>query len=302
MWVEGSQARPVARRARAAFERIPDPYRGWLGVRRGRRWLRAVRFQRAHNARLPLDAPSVSFYPMRLEPTAALAHVLPRVGARIAPFPGRADLTVAWHTGTWISRDDVDRLPAHALNRACADISKRTVDEAWATAAGYSISVDPTTYRGTMVVKPLENAVRGGRIVEGPIGSPRANLVYERLVDSRIGDRIHSTRAMVARGKIVVAYDRWRPYPHWFRGPEETLPGDPERLYSSEERETLVGFAALIGLEFGEIDVLRDNDSGLVYAVDANRTPVRPRSLAREHDDAVFGPMSEAFAELLRNA
>jgi hypothetical protein len=302
MGVTGSRRLLRARSARDAFERIPDPYRGWIGGRRARRWVRAVRFARGHNATLPPDAPRVSFFPMRLEPTAALAHVLPRLGIRIAPFPGEADLTVAWHTGTWIDDRDVRRLPDDALNRRCVDISKATVDKLWADAAGYSIAVDPGSWRGPLVVKPLANAVRGGRIVDGPLPSSRADVVYERLVDSREGERIHSTRAIVACGEIIVAYDRWRPTPNWFAGPEETTPAAAEDLYSADERATLVRFAQLIGLDFGEIDVIRDNDSGLIYGVDANRTPVRPRSLPAQYDDAVFGPMSAAFARLLGHA
>lgn len=299
--VEDIEARS-SHSARRVFERIPDPYRGWIDARRARRWLRAVRFARAHNARLPADAPAVSFFPMRLEPTAALAHVLPRLGVRIAPSPGEADLTVAWHTGTWISARDADRLPPNALNGRCLDIAKSTVDDLWAKAAGYSIVVEPTTWRGQMVVKPQANAVRGGRIVDGPLAAARAGVAYERLVDSRAGARIHSTRAFVARGEVILAYDRWRPYPHWFQGPEETTPVAAHEAYSPDECATLVRFARLIGLDFGEIDVVRDNDSGLIYGVDANRTPVRPRSLAREYDDAVFGPLSEAFAQVLADA
>jgi len=290
---------PRSGSGRRLFERIPDPYRGWLDARRARRWLRAVRFARAHNVRLPADAPAVSFFPMRLEPTAALAYVVQRLGVRIAPFSGKADLTVAWHTGTWIAARDIDRLPPDALNRRCSDIAKSTVDMLWAKAAGYSIVVDPTCWRGQMVIKPEANAVRGGRIVAGPLPVAQAGVAYERLVDSRAGARIHSTRAFVARGEVILAYDRWRPYPHWFRGPEETTPVAAHEAYSADERATLVRFAQLIGLDFGEIDVIRDNESGLIYGVDANRTPVRPRSLPHEYDDAVFGPLSEAFAQVL---
>ena len=289
---------------RRMFDQIPDPYRGWIGARRSRRWLRAVRFAWKNNAALPANAPSVSFYPMRLEPTAALAHVLPRLGVRVVPFPGRADLTVAWHTGTWIDPRDVRRLPEDALNRRCLDISKGTVDELWSQAAGYSITVDPRTWRGRMVVKPQVNAVRGGRLVKGPIAASRTrpDVVYERLIDSRDGARIHSTRAMVAGGEIILAYDRWRPFPHWFVGPEETRPAPAGEVYSAGEIVTLLRFAELIGLEFGEIDVIRDNESGLIYGVDANRTPVRPRSLPTQYDDAVFGLLSDAFGRILANA
>ena len=57
---------------------------------------------------------------------------------------------------------------------------------------------------------------------------------------------------------------------------------------------------ARIGLDYGELDVLRDDASGLVYVVDANRTPIRPRGLARADEDAAFGPLAEGLRELLR--
>ena len=285
---------------RELFELIPDPYRGWLDARRARRWVRAVRFERTHNATLPANAKSVSFYPMRLEPSAALAHVLARLGVRIAPFGTEATLTAAWHTGTWISPRDIGRLPDDALNRACVDIAKDTVDRMWAETAGYSIAVDPLTWRGPMVVKPLENAVRGGHLVDGPLPSRRTDVVYQRLVDSRTADgRIHSTRAMIGGGRVFFGYEKWRPYPNWFAGQKLSLPAAADELYSAPEQQLLVRLAQVIGLEFGEIDVVRDNESGLIYAVDANRTPVRPRSLPADCDDEVFAPMSAAFARLL---
>jgi hypothetical protein len=285
---------------RQLFELIPDPWRGWLGMRRGRRWLRATRFAARHNSRLPPDAPAVSFYPMRLEPTAALAHVMRRLGWRIAPFPGQAELSVAWHTGTWVKPADARRLPVDALNRRCVDVGKSTVDRLWAEAAGYSISVDPRSWRGQMVVKPIANAVRGGQLIEGPLKRTREDVVYQRLVDSRQGDRIHSTRVVIIAGRVVGAYEKWRPYPHWFRGPELTLPRPPADLYSQAEQDQLLRFAELIGLDYGELDVLRDNDSALIYVVDANRTPVRPKGLPVEREEEWFAPMTAAFAELLQ--
>lgn len=290
------------RSRRELFELIPDPWRGWIGLRKPRRWVRAVRFARRHNANLPIDSPGVSFYPMRLEPTAGLAHVLRRLEARVVPFGAPAALVVAWHTGTWTSSRDVQRLPKDALNRRCADVSKRTVDQLWAEAAGYSISVDPLTWRGPLVEKPLANAVRGGRVLEGPLSQKRDDMVYQLLVDSRTGDRIHSTRAVIVNGRVIQACAKWRPYPHWFAGPEVTIPTPPADLYSEVEMAQLVRFAELIGMDYGELDVVRANDSGLIYVVDANRTPVRPAGLSAEHDEAWFGPIARAFSELIVRA
>jgi hypothetical protein len=284
---------------RELYARIPDPWRRVVGARRVRRWLRAVRFAQRHNAALPADAPGVSFFPMRVEETAALAHVLRRIGARIVAFGDPAALTVAWHTGTWISAADAARLPADALNAGCLDISKTTVDRLWADAAGYSIAVDALTYRGRMVVKPDANGVRGGQIVDGPIGISSAGMVYERLVDCRSGDRIHTTRPIVLRGRILAVYEKWRAHPDWFAGREQVKVSTPGDCYSDEEIATLLRFCDLIALEYGELDVVRDRESGLIYVVDANRTPVRPKGLAPADEDAAFRALDAEIAGLV---
>lgn len=286
---------------RELFEMIPDPWRGWIGIRKGRRWLRAVRFANWHNSMLPEDAPAVSFYPMRLEPTAALAHVLTRLGVRIGHFGAPVELTVAWETGTWLKDIDFRRLPNDALNRHCVDISKTTVDRVWADLAGYSISLDPLWTTGPLVVKPDQNGRRAGRVVEGPLRERKTGRVYEKLIDSRDGDKIWSTRVALMCGRIVNAYAKWRPYPQWFRGHEMTVPVAPDELFSADEQRLMLQFAVAIGMEYGELDVLRDKESGLIYVVDANRTPVRPKGLDPKHDDAWFGPITEAFAELLKH-
>jgi hypothetical protein len=70
----------------------------------------------------------------------------------------------------------------------------------------------------------------------------------------------------------------------------------PDDVLSASEQEQLLHFAEAIGLDYGELDVVRDNASGLIYAVDANRTPIRPRGLQRRDEDAAFGPLAEALA------
>lgn len=281
---------------------VPGTWRRRVTLRHARRWLRAVLFARRHNSVLPRGAPTATFYPMRLEPTAAIAHVLARLGVRICDFGATADLTFAWHTGTYVAPSAAARLPARAINRGCVDICKSTVDRVWAEVAGYSITVDPLTYRGEMVVKPDENGVRGGRIVSGPLAGTRPGAVYQRLIDSRRDGRIHTLRPMVFDGRILVVYTKARSEPNWFTGREEVGVVAPDNVLSAGEQTWLLRFCAAIALDYGELDVLRDNDSGRIYVVDANRTPIRPRGLAVTDEDAAFGPLAAALAARLGRA
>jgi hypothetical protein len=275
---------------------IPDPWRRWLTLRRARRWASAVRFARRHNSRLKADAPAVSFYPMRIGPTAALAHVVGRLGVRIADFGTPVELVVAWETGTWLPASAVARLPSSALNRACVDISKNTVDRVWSEVSGHSISVDPLSWQGPLVVKPVINGVRGGRIVAGPLAHRRADVVYQRLIDCRLDGRVHTLRPMVFEGRLLVVYEKRRAAADWFSGREEVAVRRGDEVLSRAEQEQLLRFSRALGLDYGELDVVRDNGSGLIYAVDANRTPIRPRGLAPADEDAAFGPLAQALA------
>ena len=49
-------------------------------------------------------------------------------------------------------------------------------------------------------------------------------------------------------------------------------------LLAKEEIEKICLFANKMGLDYCEVDVLRDRDSGLIYIVDANNTPSGPPS------------------------
>jgi hypothetical protein len=166
--------------------------------------------------------------------------------------------------------------------------------------AGYSITVDPLITEGPIVVKPQRNGSHSGRVVEGPIKRPRPALVYQRLVDSRDENgRILQLRPVIIGGRLVLTYGKWRSYPRWFQGTELTLPRPTDEMLSVPEQRLVLRFAQLIGLDYGELDVLRDRHSGLIYVVDANRTPTLPRALAAEDEELAFGPQVEAFRALL---
>ena len=287
---------------RRLWKLLPEPWRGRVGLRRTRRWLAAGRFVAGHNRAQPPNAPAFSFYPMRPGPNSEMAAIMRRLGVRISLEPSAGALRFAWDTGTWFSPRAAARLAPDAINRACLDISKTTVDRTWAATAGYSISVDPTTTEGPIAVKPEINGLHAGRLIVGPIARRQPGMVYQRLVDTRHGDELVQGRPVIIGGRIVITFAKWRPYPSYFDNNRLSLPRPTDEIYSAHEQRLLLEFAAALGLEYGELDVLRDVGSGRLYVVDANRTPVRPRGLPIECDDVSYAPMVEAFRELMRVA
>ena len=281
------------------FRSLPDPWRGWVSLRAARRWLRATRFAARQNRYVGEGAPAFNFHPMRPEPKTSIAHVVRRLGVRIHFGPADSGFNVAWDTGTWFSSKAARELPRSALNARCLDISKTTVDRIWAEVCGYTIAVDPLTTVGPIVVKPDENGRRGGRVVQGPLKSRKQGHVYQRLVDTQVGDRVLQIRPVVIGREIVLVYEKWRSYPYWFKAAELTIPKTVADFFSEEQAAMLLQFAQAVGLEYGELDVVRDEGTRLIYVVDANRTPMRPKGLPLESEDAAFAPQAEAFKRLM---
>jgi hypothetical protein len=289
--------------ARASRSRLPAPLQGTATARRlrhARHWLAATAFARRHNAALPADAPLLRFYPGRPQPRAQIRSVVERLGLRIAFAPdGRAPgVTLAWDSGSWFDPRAARRLPPDALNARCLDVSKSTVDRLWQQVAGYGVTVDPLTTSGPIVVKSELNGTHDGELLMGPLPARRAGHVYQRLIDGRRDGRVYATRAIIVGRGIALGLEKWRPYPNWFHGGSVVTPAEPAELWSADEMALIMRLCAAIGLDYGEVDVLREAATGLIYVIDVNRTPIRPIGLGPEHDERVYSTLAAAFAEL----
>ncbi|MFI4916443.1 MAG: hypothetical protein ACIAS6_08055 [Phycisphaerales bacterium JB060] len=172
------------------------------------------------------------------------------------------------------------------INGRCTDISKERVEVIHQKAFGYGMAVDPTTHAGPMVVKSDTNALHDGRVVQGPVRDPEPGSVYQIEIDNRASDidgravrtpMVLDLRVTVVGEELAGAFRKYRPTRDRFLNTNDHAffhrPGD---LFSDEEQRQILAFAREIGLELGEIDVLRDNNSGRIYAIDANSTPHSP--------------------------
>jgi hypothetical protein len=282
--------------------RFPHPLRGTpvaQRYRRVRRWLDATMLARSHNTRLAKDAPTLNFYPYRPHHKTQVVRILRLLETRIGFDPCAGGPVMLWDQGAWFDPRHAARLPAGTINGRCLDVSKSTVERAFAQAAGYELAVDPLTYEGPMIAKSELNGFHDGAVVHGPLAQRRAGTVYERLVDATEGDILVTVRTPIVGRRIPVTMVKWRNRRNFFSGYALTEPRPTDEVFSADEIDMLLRFAELIGLDYGELDVMRDRHSGLVYVVDANRTPMRNPWLDSRHDDAIYPPMADAFRELL---
>ena len=128
-----------------------------------------------------------------------------------------------------------------------------------------------------MVEKSEKNACHDGRILEGPF-EPLADKTYQVLVENEIpGGLIEDLRCCICGGEPAIVFRKRRPIGRRFLNENaEVLLDTPQNCYSDDEIRVISRFAEEIGLEWGGVDVLRDNQSGRIYIVDANKTDMGP--------------------------
>jgi len=174
-----------------------------------------------------------------------------------------------------------------ALNARLRDASKRRVQQVFAEVFGYALAVDPTTHVGPCVAKSDRiNAAHDGRVVECPLADPDPDLAYERLIDNRADEgTVVDLRVPVLGGEIPFVYLKRRPVGARFANHNIAVSVVPtDEALSAEERDRIGAFCRAMGLDVGELDVLRDAGDGRIYVVDVNRTPWGPPRPGRVAD------------------
>ena len=172
-------------------------------------------------------------------------------------------------------------LPAEAeqwINGTCRDIRKSTVAKKFEEVTHRRLFLD-ADFEGEMVEKSETNGVHSGRIVQGPLKERTQGHTYQRLVHNVTADgtAVEDLRVVVVGTVIALVFQKRRPIHRRFEEfsvDVKTL--NPKSTFSHDEYDTLIRFARHIGLDFGEMDVLRDTYDKQLYVVDVNQTPVSP--------------------------
>lgn len=188
------------------------------------------------------------------------------------------DIAVHWADRTWMEVDPLlDALAEHmpVWNIDCTDISKRHVDAVQRTIFGHGAEVDPRTWHGRCAVKTDENARGRGGVVDCPIDDPDPRMVYQRLIPCTEEDRTVNYRVPVIAGTLPLCYalDRAPIVVHLKTEATACRLVETTDLFSEDEQRKILAFCDALGLDFGELDVLRDDADGRLYIIDANKTP-----------------------------
>jgi hypothetical protein len=272
-------------------------------------WPRADQVRR-HNERMLRANPNAAalhFFPHSASPMATIWKVAEELGLRIVRSRQAGALNFAWHLGTIIPREPIASISASRgtpINASCLDTSKTTVDRTWREVAGYGLDIDPTKTDGPLVVKSDANGTHDGRIVIGTILDRKRGKVYQRLIDNSVGTEVVRYRTVVIRRRVIYVYVVRAPVSERFGGnPDCALVTQPEEVFSETDLRTLAAFVDRLGMDYGELDVLRDFGEGRIYVVDANGTPSGPpQSLSPEESRAAIRKMAEIFSAMIDEA
>ena len=158
------------------------------------------------------------------------------------------------------------------MNKHCDDVSKVKVEEVFRDIFGYGTLLDPKTHHGLCVMKSNENATHDGKIVECPVSvATRSDVIYQKMINNAVGNEVLDIRVPIIGEQIPFVYLKYRGLSSRFSNMNARVTiSSVDSILSDHEVARVLKFAKMFGLDFGELDVLRDSDDGKIYIIDVN--------------------------------
>lgn len=259
------------------------------GIRRARRVVlrlptlvdRAVTLRRHRSLRAARGvAQTLLAHPLRphLEDDYTLILIACRLGLRITTDPA-APCAAAIHWRDATHRPPNPLLEGRAaslpvINLRANDISKTRVEQVMRAVFGYGLAVDPLTTRGPLVEKSDLNGLHDARILTGPLPSRLEGRVYQRLIGQRCaGDCVEELRVPVMGDRIPFVLRKYKRLQDRLALSTRGTLAETEDVLDEREITRLIEFSRGMGVDFGELDVIRDDVTGRIHVLDANSTP-----------------------------
>src|SRR5690606_16847657 len=132
----------------------------------------------------------------------------------------------------------------------------------------------------TAVRKSDLNAAHDGQVIQCPIPPEEVApaYAYQKLINnSPDGHMVRDLRCVVVGGEVATLYVKCRAIERRFRNENDFVDlKNPSDIFSTEELAKIAEMADRMGLDFGGMDVLRDEQDGRIYIVDVNKTCMGP--------------------------
>lgn len=243
----------------------------------------------------------VAFYPEVPHYIYVIYKICHILGYKITNKLEGADLIINFEDKTLRSQDSkfisISK-KNNTINFQCTDISKKKVEDVHIKVFGYGLFINPASYKGRFVKKSDENAKHDGVILD-KTEQPRNGFVYQRIINNADGNIVLDLRTPVFKGKIPFVYLKYRPILTRFSNTNSFAKMiDSDNVFSREEQKKISEFCNEIGLDYGELDILRDNVSKRIYIVDVNNTPAGPPNhISKKEYSLSLKELSNAFKQ-----
>ncbi len=211
-------------------------------------------------------------------------------------------LTIYWDYDTYRKPDkEILELAKQesVINFNCRDISKSYVEKKFHEVFGYSYSVDSTNYTLPYVKKSERNASHDGIILKKPV-KPEKGFVYQKLINNSYNNElVVDIRVTIINYKIPLAFLKYKAkssrFRHFSKSNKKSVEVHPiDKTLSTNEIKKTIDFCKALGLEYGELDILRDINNNRIYIIDANNTPTGPTCKKRTKKESI-NKIAEVF-------
>jgi len=247
---------------------------------------------------------AILFYPQKPSDRTVIYKICNLLGYKITNNPCKLfNLAVGWEDTTFRSPNETltqinKKKPV--LNFGCKDISKTKIGLIFKNVFKYPLSINPKRYHGECVRKSDQNAKKDGRIIKCPVLKKEKEFIYEILIDSQNKKGfLVDMRVPIFKNKIPFVYLRFKSSKERFldsKNPKVKI-AETGKVFSKGEIEKIILFCKKLGLDYGELDVLRNKSNKKIYIVDANTTPFGPHKLPRKITKQALEKLAKAFEE-----
>jgi hypothetical protein len=152
-------------------------------------------------------------------------------------------------------------------------------------------------------MKANGNGLHLGEVIECPTKVRRDGFVYEKLINNEVQNGlVEDIRVPIFRNTIPFVYLKYRSVQERLVDRKHTLSktliAKVSDLLTEEEVEKINQFCEKIGLDYGEIDILRDRGEQKIYIVDVNNDPSGPPSpISGDNSPTAIVRLAQAFEE-----
>jgi hypothetical protein len=250
------------------------------------------------------EAKTILFYPEYPHKRTIIYKILKHLKYNITNNPKhKSDIVFYWLDATFRKDEHVlsQFNSSKVMNINCTDISKEKISVVFLEIFGYGLNVNAESYYGDCVKKNNLNAMHDGVIIQCPVENPEEGFVYQKVLNNTYDENlVMDLRTPVLKGEIPFIYLKFKKIRDRFTNDvykSEIVSVD--EFLTKDEIKNISEFCLRLGLDYGELDVLRNKDDGKIYIVDVNYTPWGPPAkLSGDENRMTVIRMSEFFKNI----